>query len=158
MAMKIGNGTDEAYAPLSEINVTPFVDVMLVLLIVFIVTAPLLAVGVDVDLPQAEAPALPSQDVPLVVSVDRDNKVYIGDEEVPPDALVERLTGIMNEDGQAAAQPAGQPGEGAEAQQRRIFVRGDHTVSYGRIMEVMGLIIQAGFTRVSLVAELPTES
>ena len=83
---------------MSEINVTPFVDVMLVLLIVFIVTAPLLAVGVDVDLPQAEAPALPSQDVPLVVSVDRDANVYIGDDRVPPDQVVERLSGIVGED------------------------------------------------------------
>jgi biopolymer transport protein TolR len=140
MAIKVNNGSDETYAPLSEINVTPFVDVMLVLLIVFIVTAPLLAVGVDVDLPQAEAPALPSQDVPLVVSVDRDNNVYVGDEQVTPDALVERLSGIVGED-----------------EQRRIFVRGDQSVSYGRIMEVMGLIIRAGFTRVSLVAELPTD-
>jgi len=140
MAFKLNNGGDDAYAPMSEINVTPFVDVMLVLLIVFIVTAPLLAVGVDVDLPQAEAPALPSQDVPLVVSVDRDSNVYIGDDRVEADALVERLAGIVGED-----------------EQRRIFVRGDHTVSYGRIMEVMGLIIRAGFTRVSLVAELPTD-
>ena len=142
MAFKLNNSTDDAYAPMSEINVTPFVDVMLVLLIVFIVTAPLLAVGVDVDLPQAEAPALPSQDVPLVVSVDRDSNVYIGDEQVEADVLVERLTGIIGQE---------------EVEQRRIFVRGDHTVSYGRIMEVMGLIIRAGFTRVSLVAELPTE-
>ena len=140
MAIRINNGNDDTYAPLSEINVTPFVDVMLVLLIVFIVTAPLLAVGVDVDLPQAEAPALPSQDVPLVVSVDRDNQVYVGDEAVTPDVLIERLSGIVGED-----------------EQRRIFVRGDQTVSYGRIMEVMGLIIRAGFTRVSLVAELPTD-
>lgn len=142
MAIKINNGTDDAYTPMSEINVTPFVDVMLVLLIVFIVTAPLLAVGVDVDLPQAEAPALPSQDVPLVVSVDRDSQVYVGDEPLTPDELVERLSSIIGEE---------------EQEQRRIFVRGDHTVSYGRIMEVMGLIIRAGFTRVSLVAELPTD-
>lgn len=140
MAFKLNNSGDDQFAPLSEINVTPFVDVMLVLLIVFIVTAPLLAVGVDVDLPQAEAPALPSQDVPLVVSVDRDANVFIGDDMVEPGALVERLSEIVGED-----------------EQRRIFVRGDQTVTYGRIMEVMGLIIQSGFTRVSLVAELPTD-
>ena len=141
MAIKLNNGSEDAYAPMSEINVTPFVDVMLVLLIVFIVTAPLLAVGVDVDLPQAEAPALPSQDVPLVVTLDRDDNVYIGDEQVERTALVEQLSGIVGDD-----------------EQRRIFVRGDSNVAYGRVMDVMGLIIQAGFTRVSLVAELPTDS
>lgn len=140
MAFKLNNGGNDEFAPMSEINVTPFVDVMLVLLIVFIVTAPLLAVGVDVDLPQAEAPSLPSQDVPLVVSVDRDANVFIGDDLVEPGALVERLSEIVGED-----------------EQRRIFVRGDQTVTYGRIMEVMGLIIQSGFTRVSLVAELPSD-
>ncbi|MEZ5668167.1 MAG: ExbD/TolR family protein [Alphaproteobacteria bacterium] len=140
MAIKLNDGGGDPYAPMSEINVTPFVDVMLVLLIVFIVTAPLLAVGVDVDLPQAEAPALPSQDVPLVISVDRDANVYIGDEQVAPADLIDRLSGIVGED-----------------ENRRIFVRGDQTVTYGRIMEVMGLIIQSGFTHVSLVAELPQD-
>jgi biopolymer transport protein TolR len=140
MAIKLnGNGGDQ-FAPMSEINVTPFVDVMLVLLIVFIVTAPLLAVGVDVDLPQAEAQALPSQDVPLVVSIDRDANVYLGEEPVEPEQLVARLADIVGED-----------------EARRIYVRGDQTVTYGRIMEVMGLIIRAGFTRVSLVAELPSD-
>lgn len=140
MAIKLNGNGDDPYSPMSEINVTPFVDVMLVLLIVFIVTAPLLAVGVDVDLPQADAQALPSQDVPLVVSIDRDANVYLGDEQIAPDQVVERLSAIVGED-----------------EARRIFVRGDQSVTYGRIMEVMGLIIRAGFTRVSLVAELPPD-
>ncbi len=140
MAFNLRQGNQDRNAPMAEINVTPFVDVMLVLLIVFIVTAPLLAVGVDVDLPQADAPALPSQDVPLVVSIDRDANVFLGDEPVEVGQLASQLSAIVGED-----------------ENRRIFVRGDQTITYGRIMEVMGLIIQAGFTRVALVAELPSD-
>jgi biopolymer transport protein TolR len=124
---------------MSEINVTPMVDVMLVLLIIFMVTAPLLTVGVPVDLPKTEASVITGQDEPLVISVNREGKIFLQETELPMDALVPRLRSITE-----------------NKPDTRIFVRGDQTVAYGRIVEVMGTINAAGFTRVALIAELPS--
>lgn len=124
--------------PMSEINVTPFVDVMLVLLIVFMVTAPLLTVGVPIDLPEAEAPAIEGQDEPLAVSINADGTIFLQDSEVTLDELVPKLMAIT-----------------AQAPDRRIFVRGDQNINYGRVMEIMGTINQAGFRRVALVTKAP---
>lgn len=124
--------------PVSDINVTPFVDVMLVLLVVFMVTAPLMTVAVPVDLPKVQAQSMSQDKEPLVVSVNNEGKVFLQDKEMKLDELVPKLKAIT--------------GANAEA---RIFVRGDKGVAYGRIMEVMGTISSAGFSKVALVAELP---
>jgi biopolymer transport protein TolR len=121
--------------PMSDINVTPFVDVMLVLLIVFMVTAPLLSAGVPVDLPQAQAKPLALEKEPITVTVDTQGRVFIKDDEVSIDDLVPKLT--------AAA---------VNGLDERIYVRGDKAVSYGQIMRVMGTISSAGFTHIGLVA------
>jgi biopolymer transport protein TolR len=123
--------------PLSEINVTPFVDVMLVLLIVFMVTAPLLTAGVPVDLPKTRAQALGQDREPLSVTVKRDGKVYIQNTPVAEDELVAKLAAIA-----------------ANGYDQRIFVRGDRSVDYGRVMSVMGLLSAAGFTHIGLVTDV----
>ena len=125
---------------MSEINVTPFVDVMLVLLIVFMVTAPLLTVGVPVDLPRTRAPALGQDREPLQVTVARDGAIFLQKLPVQMDELVPKLQAIA--------------GNGYN---QRIFVRGDQAVNYGRVMEVMGLLAAAGFTRIGLVNAPRTE-
>jgi biopolymer transport protein TolR len=122
---------------MSEINVTPFVDVMLVLLIVFMVTAPLLTVGVPVDLPKTRAPALGQDKEPLSVTVSKDGKIYLQKEVVAEDALVPKLQAISQ-----------------NGYDQRIFVRGDKTVDYGRVMVVMGLLASAGFTHIGLVTDV----
>ena len=127
-----------AYRPMSEINVTPFVDVMLVLLIVFMITAPLLTVGVPLDLPKTKAQPLTQPEEPLVISVDAKGAIYIQDTSVPLDSLIPRLIAITE-----------------NKPDTRIYLRGDRTVSYGRMMQVMGRVNAAGFTRVALIAELP---
>lgn len=124
--------------PMSDINVTPFVDVMLVLLVVFMVTAPLLTVAVPVDLPKTQGRSIAQDKEPLVVSVDSSGKVYLQDKGMGLEDLVPKLKAITNANPDA-----------------RIFVRGDKGVVYGRIMEVMGTISAAGFNKVALVAELP---
>ncbi len=126
------------YRPMAEINVTPLVDVMLVLLIVFMVTAPLLTVGVPVDLPRTEAQNLNQPEEPLVVSIDESGTLYIQETEVDSATLVPKLRAITQNNPEA-----------------RIFVRGDRKIAYGRIMEVMGLMNAAGFTKVALIAEMP---
>jgi len=127
-----------AYRPMSEINVTPFVDVMLVLLIVFMVTAPLLTVGVPVDLPKTAAKSIGESEEPLVISVDVEGAIFIQETPVELENLVPRLRAITeNKD------------------DTRIYVRGDKGVNYGRVMEVMGNINVAGFRRVALITELP---
>jgi biopolymer transport protein TolR len=120
--------------PMSEINVTPFVDVMLVLLIVFMVTAPLLTVGVPVDLPQTRAKSLGEDREPLAVTIDKAGKVFLQNTPIDVDQLVPKLTAISN-----------------NGYDQRIFVRGDKAVDYGKVMEVMGLLNAAGFTRIGLV-------
>ena len=130
-----------AYAPMSQINVTPFVDVMLVLLVVFMVTAPLLSVGVLIDLPKTQAPVLEGQDEPLEVTVDSSGQVYVQELEVEMAQLVPRLIAITG-----------------RKPDTRIFVRGDRTIDYGRVMEVMARINVAGYNRVALVTETPGTS
>lgn len=126
---------------MSEINVTPFVDVMLVLLIVFMVTAPLLTVGVPVDLPKTRAQPLSQDREPLSVSVRRDGSIYLQNTRISQDDLVPRLTAIA-----------------ANGYDERIFVRGDKAVDYGRVMEVMALISAAGFTHIGLVTNFAQPS
>jgi biopolymer transport protein TolR len=121
---------------MAEINVTPFVDVMLVLLIVFMVTAPLLTVGVPVDLPKTRAPALGQDKEPLSVTIAKDGRIFLQKDVVPEDALVAKLTAISQ-----------------NGYDQRIFVRGDKSVDYGRVMEIMGLLSQAGFTHIGLVTD-----
>lgn len=122
-------------APMSEINVTPFVDVMLVLLIVFMVAAPLLTSGVPVDLPEASAAPLQMDGEPITITVNTEGKVFLKEDEIPLDTLVPRLMeltgGNMDE---------------------RIYVRGDRAASYGTIMYVMGEVNGAGFRRIGLIA------
>ena len=132
------NSGGRRHRPMGEINVTPFVDVMLVLLIVFMVTAPLLTVGVEVDLPKTQAGSINADSAPLVVSVKPDGTLYLQETEVPADQLIARLKAISE------ANPS-----------VRIFVRGDAAVVYGEILGVMGRIQSAGFERVALVARLP---
>jgi biopolymer transport protein TolR len=121
---------------MAEINVTPFVDVMLVLLIVFMVTAPLLTAGVPIDLPQTRARLLGQDREPLAVSIDNAGKVFLQNTEIPVEELVPKLMAISE-----------------NGYNQRIFVRGDRTVDYGKVMEVMGLLNSAGFTRIGLVTE-----
>jgi biopolymer transport protein TolR len=127
--------------PMAEINVTPFVDVMLVLLIVFMVTAPLLTVGVPVDLPKTKAQALSQDREPLSVTVRRDGSIFLQNTHVSEDDLVPRLTAIA-----------------ANGYDQRIFVRGDRSVDYGRVMQVMALISAAGFTHIGLVTDIAKPS
>ena len=122
--------------PMSEINVTPFVDVMLVLLIVFMVTAPLLTVGVPVDLPKTRAQALGQDREPLSVTIRRNGRIYLQNSPVSEDELVPKLTAIA-----------------ANGYDQRVFVRGDKSVDYGRVMQIMALISSAGFTHIGLVTD-----
>jgi biopolymer transport protein TolR len=124
--------------PLAEINVTPFVDVMLVLLIIFMVTAPLLTAGVPVDLPKTRAQPLSQDREPLSVTIRKDGRIYLQNIPVEPETLVARLTAIAQ--------------NGTE---ERIFVRGDTSVPYGRVIEVMAIMNTAGFTKVGLVTGPP---
>jgi biopolymer transport protein TolR len=123
---------------MGEINVTPFVDVMLVLLIVFMVTAPLLTVGVEVDLPKTKAGAINADAAPLVVSIKADGSLYLQEAAVEAEVLIPRLKAISNTNPDV-----------------RIFVRGDRAVTYGDVLGVMGRIQAAGFEKVALVAQLP---
>lgn len=137
-----GAGRRARYQPMAEINVTPFVDVMLVLLIVFMVTAPLLTVGVPVDLPETRAASINDDVEPVVLSVRDDGEVYLQETVIPLDALGPRLTAILE-------------ARGVDAETLRIFVRGDQAIHYGRVMEVMGAVNAAGFRKVALLAKLP---
>lgn len=128
------------HRPMGEINVTPFVDVMLVLLIVFMVTAPLLTVGVEVDLPKTRAGSINADAAPLVVSIKADGELYLQETMIEFDKLIPRLKAISE------VNPA-----------VRIFVRGDASVMYGDVLGVMGRIQSAGFEKVALVARLPEQ-
>jgi biopolymer transport protein TolR len=123
---------------MSEINVTPMVDVMLVLLIIFMVSAPLLTVGVPIDLPQSQAKSLNQDKEPLTISVNQQGKIYLQNAEIDADGLVAKLQAIAEARGGTAA---------------RVYVRGDKTVAYGTMMKVMGRLSAAGFTHVALVTE-----
>ena len=129
------------YQPMANINVTPFVDVMLVLLVVFMVTAPLLTVGVKVDLPSVESNVIQGNDEPLTVSINSSGQIYLQEGLIQIQELVPKLQAIT--------------GENPEA---RIFVRGDKEINYGLVMEIMGAINSAGFERVALVTKMPVFS
>jgi biopolymer transport protein TolR len=126
------------YRPMAEINVTPLVDVMLVLLVVFMVAAPLLTVGVPVDLPQTQAPPITEPREPLVITINGAGSIYIQETEIPTDSLVPRLEAITGSNPDAV-----------------IYVKGDKAINYGRVLEVMSLVSTAGFRKVSLIAVPP---
>ena len=126
----------QRYTQMSEINVTPFVDVMLVLLIVFMVTAPLLTVGIKVDLPKVKATALTDIKDPIEITVKLDGDVYIAESKVEVENLIPRLNAITEQNTEA-----------------RIYIRGDRVVAYGRIMEIMSIINSAGYIKVALITQ-----
>ncbi len=140
MAMNVptkGTGGNRAYRPMSEINVTPFIDVMLVLLIVFMVTAPLLNAGVPVDLPKSDATAINDKDEkPLEVSVDKNGQAFIGETKVNREQLIAKLSAITNND-----------------LERRVFIRADTTLAYGEVMGIIGAINKAGYRKVALISQ-----
>ena len=131
-----GEAGEDRYAPLAEINVTPMVDVMLVLLVIFMVTAPLLTVGVPLDLPKSRAAELTEPKKPVIISLNRDGEVFIGDERVQADELEPRLAQLAAED-----------------PNRIVYVRSDRTNTYAQVMDTLGQVNHAGFSKVSLIAE-----
>jgi biopolymer transport protein TolR len=135
-----GRGRRGRRAVMSEINVTPFVDVMLVLLIVFMVSAPLLTVGVPLDLPQSQAKSLDQDREPLTISVNVQGQVFLQNSEIQVDELVTKLKAITDARGGGFDE--------------RIYVRGDKKVDYGTMMRVMGRLSAAGYHRVALVTEV----
>ena len=122
---------------MNEINVTPLVDVMLVLLITFMITAPMLLAGIEVDLPKTESAPVSGQFKPLIVSIDKNNELYITETKIDPKELIPKLENITK-----------------EKKDTRIFVKGDKSVSYGVIVEIMSLIHSAGFTKVALISDI----
>jgi biopolymer transport protein ExbD len=130
-----GEEHQDRYAPLAEINVTPMVDVMLVLLVIFMVTAPLLMVGVPLDLPKTRAAAITAPKQPIILSLNRGGETFIGDAPVAPGDLEARLAALAAED------PT-----------RIVYVRGDRTITYEQLMDMLSQVNRAGFAKVSLVA------
>ena len=122
--------------PMREINVTPFVDVMLVLLIIFMVTAPLLTVGVQVDLPETSADTLPEESEPLTLTINSKGEVFIQETKIEFNNLIKKILAVSN-----------------NRTDTRIYVRGDKTINYGRVLEVMGILSGSGFTKVALISE-----
>jgi len=139
-AVSSGRRQRSRRAVMSEINVTPMVDVMLVLLIIFMISAPLLTVGVPIDLPQSQAKSLEQDPTPLTISLNGDGKVFIQNTEIGVEELVAKLKAISDA-----------KGTGFE---ERIYVRGDRRVDYGTVMKVMGRISGSGFHRVALITDL----
>ena len=133
MAFKFNRSRKE---PMSEINVTPFVDVMLVLLIIFMVTAPLLTVGVQVDLPESAADSLPDDQEPLTLSINSKGEIYIQEHQVTYQKMIPKLLAIAK-----------------NRTDTRIYVRGDKSINYGRVLEIMGMLSGSGFTKVALISE-----
>ena len=136
MAINLQKSERRSRNVMSEINVTPFVDVMLVLLIVFMVTAPMLTVGVPVNLPESEADSLPDDREPLTVSINSKGEVFVQDTKVAFNELVAKLLAISK-----------------NRTDTRIYVRGDKNINYGRVMEVMGNLAGSGFTKVALISQ-----
>ena len=130
MAFKFNRSKKE---PLSEINVTPFVDVMLVLLIIFMVTAPLLTVGVQVDLPEN---SLPEETEPLTLTINSKGEIFIQESKVEYEKIIAKVLAVSK-----------------NRTDTRIYVRGDKTINYGRVLEIMGLLSGSGFTKVALISE-----
>ena len=133
-------GLRRRYQPITDINVTPLVDVMLVLLIVFMVTAPLLTVGVEVTLPQEQNEPISTPEEPLVVSIQKDGQLWLMQTPIDIAQLAPRLLAIT-----------------ANKRDTQIYLRGDEAINYGRVMEVMGALTASGFTKVALITELPKE-
>ena len=133
MAFKLRRSAKE---PISEINVTPFVDVMLVLLIIFMVTAPLLTVGVQVDLPETSADTLPEDMEPLTLTINAKGEIFIQETKVEYEKIIAKIMAVSN-----------------NRTDTRIFVRGDKTINYGRVLEIMGMLSGSGFTKVALISE-----
>ena len=129
MAFKLNRSSKE---PMSEINVTPFVDVMLVLLIIFMVTAPLLTVGVQVDLPESSADSLPEELEPLTLSINSKGEIFIQES----NKIIEKILAVSK-----------------NRTDTRIYVRGDKSINYGRVLEIMGMLSGSGFTKVALISE-----
>lgn len=130
------DGGDDDFEPIAEINVTPFVDIMLVLLIVFMVTAPMLTSGVSVDLPDTEAAAIAqSDDVPVEVAVDRGGKIFVGETEVTEDKLLIVLDQATN-----------------AKKDSKIYIRADEVLDYGAVMRILGLVNKAGYSKVALLS------
>ncbi|MBX6322264.1 MAG: protein TolR [Rhodospirillaceae bacterium] len=125
---------------MSEINVTPLVDVMLVLLIVFMITAPLLTVGVPVDLPQTKAEAITDPQEPLVITLQKDGQIYLQETPIDLATLVPKLVAITQ-----------------NKRDTTIFIKGDKTIAYGEVMKLMGEVTSAGFTKVTLLTEIPRQ-
>ncbi len=142
MGMSVGNGGGSSgrrrhlrrHAPMSEINVTPFVDVMLVLLIIFMVAAPLLTVGVPIDLPESQAKQLNSETQPITISVRADGQIFLQETEIPGDELIPKLKAIAK-----------------NGYDERLYVRGDKSTDYGSVMRIMGALNQAGYRKIGLV-------
>ena len=133
MAFKLRRSEKE---PISEINVTPFVDVMLVLLIIFMVTAPLLTVGVQVDLPETSADTLPEETEPLTLTINAKGEIFIQEVKVEYEKIIAKIMAVSN-----------------NRTDTRIFVRGDKNINYGRVLEIMGMLSGSGFTKVALISE-----
>jgi len=133
MAFKLRRSAKE---PISEINVTPFVDVMLVLLIIFMVTAPLLTVGVQVDLPETSADTLPDDMEPLTLTINAKGEIFIQETKIEYEKIIAKIMAVSN-----------------NRKDTRIFVRGDKTINYGRVLEIMGMLSGSGFTKVALISE-----
>jgi len=131
-----GDPGEEHYVPLAEINVTPLVDVMLVLLVIFMVAAPLLTVGVPINLPKSSAAQVTQPQEPIIVSLNAAGETFISDQKVAGDELKTQLASL------AAADPT-----------RIVYVRGDRSIEYGKLMDLLGLVNSAGFAKVSLLAE-----
>ncbi|HNQ92369.1 MAG TPA: protein TolR [Alphaproteobacteria bacterium] len=130
-------GYRRAYRPMADINVTPFIDVMLVLLIVFMVTAPLLSAGVPVDLPKTEAgPVSDKDEKPLEVTVNKKGDIFIGETKVTQDELLVKLSAITGDD-----------------MERRVFIKADQGLAYGDVMGVLGAINKGGYRKVALITE-----
>ncbi len=140
MGVNLGPKTSRRHRPMSEINVTPFVDVMLVLLIVFMVTAPLLTVGVAVDLPRTRAQQITDDQTPLIITLNKEGVLALQNRVIEPELLIPRLKAV------SVSNP-----------NTRIFVRGDKSVPYGDVIGIMAQIQEAGFNSVALITKLPEE-
>ena len=144
MAMAVGNGgagagaddDEDVYKPMAEINITPMVDVMLVLLIIFMVTAPLLVAGVPVELPNTAAARISQPKKPMIVSIAADGSLYVREEQVSSDTLIPRLQALRASEGDTV-----------------VYVRADKSRPYGDVMDVLGRVGQSGYARVSLLSQ-----
>ena len=132
-----GNGGRKRRKLMNEINVTPMVDVMLVLLIIFMITSPMLVAGIEVDLPKTESAPISGSFKPLVISIDKNEELYLFETMISKDTLIEKLKEITKEN-----------------KDTRIFVKGDKSISYGIIVETMSRIQSAGFTKVALISDI----